>query len=129
MRWIPAAEKSGTVTRSPAPLAEPALDLGRRRKKRDARPTHNACRMNAGAMNNADRTVLVTGATGRHGGAVLRHLQSRGWEARALTRHPNALAAQDLAGVRAPKECSVVIYKRFIPARSLSKRGSGRTRS
>jgi uncharacterized protein YbjT (DUF2867 family) len=46
---------------------------------------------------NADKTVLVTGATGRQGGAVIRHMQSNGWKLRALTRNPSSYAAIDLA--------------------------------
>lgn len=41
--------------------------------------------------------VLVTGATGRQGGAVLRHLREQGWQARALTRRPDGPAARALA--------------------------------
>jgi uncharacterized protein YbjT (DUF2867 family) len=48
-------------------------------------------------MVNAGKTVLVTGATGRQGGAVIRHLLPRGWKLRALTRNPDLPAAQDLA--------------------------------
>jgi uncharacterized protein YbjT (DUF2867 family) len=44
-----------------------------------------------------DKTVLVTGATGRQGGAVLRHLRGKGWKLRALTRNPKSAAAQELA--------------------------------
>jgi len=47
-------------------------------------------------MEDTDRTVLVSGATGRQGGAVIRHLLCRGWKLRALTRNPNAPAAQEL---------------------------------
>jgi len=39
-----------------------------------------------------DRTgkiILVTGATGRQGGAVTRHLVARGWQVRALIRNPH----------------------------------------
>jgi uncharacterized protein YbjT (DUF2867 family) len=32
-----------------------------------------------------ERTVLVTGATGRQGGAVVRHMLPKGWKLRALT--------------------------------------------
>jgi len=34
----------------------------------------------------ASRTILVTGATGNQGGAVMRHLLSNGWRVRAMTR-------------------------------------------
>jgi uncharacterized protein YbjT (DUF2867 family) len=47
-------------------------------------------------MQNSDKTVLVTGATGRQGGAVVRHMLPKGWKLRALTRNPNNHAAQDL---------------------------------
>src|SRR6266849_10580450 len=46
---------------------------------------------------NEQKPVLVTGATGRQGGAVLRHLRERGWPVRALTRRPDSAAAQALA--------------------------------
>ena len=48
-------------------------------------------------MIQADKTVLVTGATGRQGGAVVRHMLPKGWELRALTRHPAGHEAQSLA--------------------------------
>ena len=48
-------------------------------------------------MPNADKAVLVTGATGRQGGAVIRHMLPRGWRLRALTRNPAAAAAKELA--------------------------------
>jgi uncharacterized protein YbjT (DUF2867 family) len=48
-------------------------------------------------MPNADRTVLVTGATGRQGGAVVRHMLPKGWKLRALTRNPSSHASQELA--------------------------------
>src|SRR5713226_4292009 len=48
-------------------------------------------------MGNMDKTVLVAGATGRQGGAVIRHLLLRGWKMRALTRNPGGAAARDLA--------------------------------
>ena len=35
-------------------------------------------------------TTLVTGATGRQGGAVARHLLGEGWKVRALTRNPDS---------------------------------------
>jgi uncharacterized protein YbjT (DUF2867 family) len=48
-------------------------------------------------MGNTDKTVLITGATGRQGGAVIRRLLPSGWKLRALTRNPHGTAAQDLA--------------------------------
>src|SRR5713101_211128 len=48
-------------------------------------------------MSDADRRVLVTGATGRQGGAVIRHMLSKGWKLRALTRDPGSHAARTLA--------------------------------
>ena len=48
-------------------------------------------------MSNADKTVLVTGATGRQGGAVIRHMLPKGWRLRALTRNPASDTAKELA--------------------------------
>jgi len=49
-------------------------------------------------MTNRDGVVIVTGATGRQGGSVLRHLQAQGgWKLRALTRNPTDAAARRLA--------------------------------
>ena len=48
-------------------------------------------------MSNADKNVLITGATGRQGGAVIRHMLRKGWRLRALTRNPASHAAKDLA--------------------------------
>src|SRR5258708_4017500 len=45
----------------------------------------------------ADRPVLVTGATGQQGGAVLRHLRTQGCAVRALTRDVHSPAARTLA--------------------------------
>ena len=47
---------------------------------------------------NTEKTVLITGATGRQGGAVVRHMVSKGWKLRALTRHCSSYAAKRLAG-------------------------------
>jgi uncharacterized protein YbjT (DUF2867 family) len=48
-------------------------------------------------MTNQERVVLVAGATGRQGGAVVRHMPAKGWSLRALTRKPKSYAAQQLA--------------------------------
>jgi uncharacterized protein YbjT (DUF2867 family) len=48
-------------------------------------------------MLDTDKTVLVTGATGRQGGAVVRHMLAKRWKLRALTRKTNSHAAQALA--------------------------------
>ena len=42
--------------------------------------------------------LLVTGATGRQGGAVIRHMLPNGWKLRALTRNPNGYTAKQLSG-------------------------------
>jgi len=42
------------------------------------------------------KTILITGATGKQGGAVLRHLLRRAFELRALTRKPESEAAHAL---------------------------------
>src|SRR6266849_8662020 len=47
-------------------------------------------------MFDANKIVLITGATGRQGGGVIRHLLPKGWNLRALTRNPNGGAAKDL---------------------------------
>ena len=43
-----------------------------------------------------NKTVLISGATGRQGGAVIRHMLPKGWKLRALTRNPGSATAQDL---------------------------------
>jgi uncharacterized protein YbjT (DUF2867 family) len=43
------------------------------------------------------RTILVMGATGQQGGAVLRHLQGKGFTLRAMTRKPDGDKARALA--------------------------------
>lgn len=48
-------------------------------------------------MTNQDPIVLVAGATGRQGGAVVRHMLPKGWRLRALTRNPKSYAARQLA--------------------------------
>jgi uncharacterized protein YbjT (DUF2867 family) len=49
-------------------------------------------------MDKSKRTILVTGATGKQGGAVLRHLRKRGFPVRALTRDPDKPEARPLMG-------------------------------
>ena len=48
-------------------------------------------------MKDKNRPVLVAGATGRQGGAVVRHMLPQGWKLRALTRNPKSYAARQLA--------------------------------
>jgi uncharacterized protein YbjT (DUF2867 family) len=50
-----------------------------------------------GTVDKSDRIIVVTGATGRQGGAVTTHLLSAGWRVRALTRKPKGPAARALA--------------------------------
>src|SRR5919199_1723629 len=47
------------------------------------------------------RTMIVTGATGRQGGAVARHLLQAGWRVRALTRDPTSRKARALQALGA----------------------------
>ena len=54
-------------------------------------------------------TVVVTGATGQQGGAVVKNLLERGHEVRAVTRSTDSAKARELANagvtlVRASKE-------------------------
>ena len=50
-------------------------------------------------MNAAQRTVLITGATGHQGGAIARALAGKGLKLRAMTRHPTSDAAKALAAL------------------------------
>jgi uncharacterized protein YbjT (DUF2867 family) len=43
-----------------------------------------------------NKTILVTGATGHQGSAVIRHLRERGFAVRALTRNPDKPEARQL---------------------------------
>ncbi|MEV4747881.1 NmrA/HSCARG family protein [Streptosporangium sp. NPDC049248] len=52
-------------------------------------------------MPHSEKVVLVTGATGKQGGATARRLLADGWQVRALVRDPSAEAAQALAGAGA----------------------------
>lgn len=45
----------------------------------------------------ADKLLLITGATGKQGGAAIRALADKGFQLRALTRRPDSLAGQALA--------------------------------
>ena len=47
-----------------------------------------------------DRTILVTGATGKQGGAAFRHLKQRGFALRALVRDPEKPEVRALEGSR-----------------------------
>jgi uncharacterized protein YbjT (DUF2867 family) len=47
-------------------------------------------------MNNSVQTILVTGATGRQGGAVIEHLLKNNLSVKALSRTPDSIAAQRL---------------------------------
>jgi uncharacterized protein YbjT (DUF2867 family) len=48
-------------------------------------------------MSSSDKPVLVTGATGRQGGAVIRHMLPKGWKLRALTRNLDSHNAKELS--------------------------------
>ncbi|HET6267264.1 MAG TPA: NmrA/HSCARG family protein, partial [Acidobacteriota bacterium] len=48
-------------------------------------------------MDRKGKIVLVTGATGKQGGAVIRHMVSKDWRLRALTRDSGGAAAKRLA--------------------------------
>jgi uncharacterized protein YbjT (DUF2867 family) len=45
-----------------------------------------------------NRLILVTGATGKQGGAALRSIRERGFSVRAMTRNPDQPAARALVG-------------------------------
>lgn len=49
---------------------------------------------------NNTRTIVVTGATGKQGGAAFRHLKRRGFAIRALVRDPERPDARALEGAR-----------------------------
>lgn len=48
-----------------------------------------------------EKSILVTGATGRQGGAVARELLARRYRVRAMTRHPDGERARELADLKA----------------------------
>jgi len=47
-------------------------------------------------MENQNKVILVTGATGTQGGSVVRSLSRRGWRVRGLTRNPDTVQADAL---------------------------------
>jgi len=47
----------------------------------------------------SDKVVLISGATGKQGGAVARALAGKGFKLRGLTRKPDGSAAQELAAL------------------------------
>ncbi len=49
---------------------------------------------------NNNRTIVVTGATGKQGGAAFRHLKQRGFALRALVRNPERPEVRALEGSR-----------------------------
>ncbi len=51
-------------------------------------------------MANTDRTIVVTGATGKQGGAAFRHLKRRGFALRALVRNPERQEVRELEASR-----------------------------
>ena len=63
-----------------------------------------------------ERTILITGATGRQGGAVARALAGKGFKMRALTRKPESDAAKALA-----KTGAEVVHGDLDDAASLEK--------
>jgi uncharacterized protein YbjT (DUF2867 family) len=69
-------------------------------------------------------TVVVTGATGQQGGAVVKNLLERGHEVRAVTRSPDSMKARDLANtgvrlIRASLEDTAALTKALEGATSL----------
>src|SRR5215475_7570208 len=48
-------------------------------------------------MAGSGEIVLIAGATGRQGGAAIRHMVPKGWKLRALVRDPNVVTARNLA--------------------------------
>src|SRR4051794_38009402 len=71
-------------------------------------------------MTSQDRTILVTGATGRQGGATTRRLLADGWRVRSLTRDPASAAAAALAAAGAE-----VVGGDFADPDSLRRAASG----
>jgi uncharacterized protein YbjT (DUF2867 family) len=63
--------------------------------QQESRETPSA--QSGNSRQDVDRPILVTGATGQQGGAVLRHLRTEGFAVRALTRDMHSPAARTLA--------------------------------
>jgi uncharacterized protein YbjT (DUF2867 family) len=65
--------------------------------------------------------VVVTGGTGKQGGAVVKSLRERGHEVRAVTRSTDSAKARELAnaGVRASLEDTAALTKALEGATSL----------
>jgi uncharacterized protein YbjT (DUF2867 family) len=59
---------------------------------------HTSAQLKLMPDKNKNKLILVTGATGHQGGAVLRHLRERGFPVRALTRDPDQPKSRALAG-------------------------------
>jgi uncharacterized protein YbjT (DUF2867 family) len=64
----------------------------------------------------SELTILVTGATGRQGGASARHLLKDGWKVRALVRDPNEPAAQQLVKLGAELVVGDLLDRRSLDA-------------
>jgi uncharacterized protein YbjT (DUF2867 family) len=47
-------------------------------------------------MGHSNKTIVVTGATGKQGSAAIRKLRARGWEVRGMSRDPTKPAARIL---------------------------------
>lgn len=67
-----------------------------------------------------EKSVLVTGATGRQGGAVARELLARRYRVRAMTRKPNSEKAHELAELKAE-----IVQGDFDDIESLAKAADG----
>lgn len=67
-------------------------------------------------MDKGKDIILVTGATGRQGGAVARHLLSKGYKVRAMTRKPWQEAARLLTALGAE-----IVYGDFDDSASIKK--------
>jgi uncharacterized protein YbjT (DUF2867 family) len=68
-----------------------------------------------------ERTVLITGATGKQGGATVRALAGKGFTLRAMTRHPESDAAKAVASETGAE----IVHGDLNDAASLKKALSG----